>query len=149
MPDVGQVYFIYKREYQNILIDSIKYCRTHKELKIYFYCIMPSHIHFITYSENGSLSGILRDFKSFTAKKLMEAIENNLEESRKELLMNQFRFYGSISPQKQEKQFWKHDNHPFYLFSNKVIQQKIDYIHYNPVEAGFVPKGLLRSKFSS
>jgi putative transposase len=110
---------------------------------------MPSHIHFITYSENGSLSGILRDFKSFTAKKLMEAIENNLEESRKELLMNQFRFYGSISSQKQEKQFWKHDNHPFYLFSNKVIQQKIDYIHYNPVEAGFVPKGLLRSKFPS
>lgn len=30
------------------------------------------------------------------------------------------------------------DNHPFFLFSNKLIQQKVDYIHYNPVEAGFV-----------
>jgi len=24
------------------------------------------------------------------------------------------------------------------LYSNKLIQQKVDYIHYNPVEAGFV-----------
>ena len=35
-------------------------------------------------------------------------------------------------------QFWKHDNHPFFLYSNKVIQQKVDYIHNNPFEAGFV-----------
>ena len=62
---------------------------------------MPSHIHFITYSENGSLSGILRDFKSFTAKKLMEAIENNLEESRKELLMNQFQVLSGVTPDRR------------------------------------------------
>ncbi len=37
-------------------------------------------------------------------------------------------------------QFWKHDNHPFFLYCNKVIQQKVDYIHNNPVEAGFVNK---------
>ncbi|HET6244448.1 MAG TPA: hypothetical protein VFF35_08010 [Bacteroidia bacterium] len=62
----------------------------------------------------------------------------NPQESRKEYLLNQFRHYGKISPQKQIMQFWKHDNHPFYLYSNKMIQQKIDYIHDNPVEAGFV-----------
>ena len=101
---------------------------------------MPSHVHFITYSENGSLSDMLRDFKSFTAKKVMEAIENNPQESRKEWLMNQFKYYGSISAQKQNMQFWKHDNHPFYLYTNKMIQQKIDYIHFNPVEAGFVSR---------
>ena len=99
---------------------------------------MPSHVHFITYSENGSLSDVLRDFKSFTAKKIIEAIENNAQESRREWLINQFKFYGSISSQKQNLQFWKHDNHPFYLYSNKMIQQKVDYIHFNPVEAGFV-----------
>ena len=35
-------------------------------------------------------------------------------------------------------QFWRHDNHPIELWSNKVIQQKIDYIHNNPVKAGIV-----------
>ena len=68
----------------------------------------------------------------------MDAIEENPLESRREWLINQFGFYAGISPQKQDRQFWKHDNHPFFLYSNKMIQQKVDYIHFNPVEAGFV-----------
>ena len=35
-------------------------------------------------------------------------------------------------------QFWRHDNKPIELWSNEVIQQKIDYIHNNPVEEGIV-----------
>jgi len=127
-----------RREYQEILISSITYCQQNKNLKIYCYCIMPSHVHFITYSENGELSNVLRDFKSYTAKQLIKAIEENPRESRKEWMLNKFEYNGSISPQKQKMQFWKHDNHPFFLYSNKLIQQKIDYIHFNPVEAGFV-----------
>ncbi|MBI4947361.1 MAG: transposase [Bacteroidetes bacterium] len=135
---VGWMDVFVRREYQDILVDSISFCQKNKELKLFFYCIMPSHVHFITYSENGSLSDVLRDFKSFTAKKVMDAIENNRQESRKEWLIHQFEYYAKISPQKQERQFWKHDNHPFYLYSNKMIQQKVDYIHFNPVESGFV-----------
>jgi hypothetical protein len=37
-------------------------------------------------------------------------------------------------------QFWRHNNKPIDLWSNKVIQQKIDYIHNNPVEEGLVYK---------
>lgn len=36
------------------------------------------------------------------------------------------------------RQFWQQHNKPVELWSNKVIQQKIDYIHHNPVQAGFV-----------
>ena len=95
-------------------------------------------MHFITYSENGEISGILRDMKAYTAKQLIKAIELNPQESRREWLLNQFEFYGKTSPQKQTMQFWKHDNHPFFLYSNKMIHQKVNYIHVNPVEAGFV-----------
>jgi hypothetical protein len=35
-------------------------------------------------------------------------------------------------------QFWRHDNHPIELWSNKVIYEKINYIHNNPVEGGLV-----------
>lgn len=35
-------------------------------------------------------------------------------------------------------QFWRHDNRPIELWSNSVIIQKIDYIHNNPVEEGYV-----------
>ena len=135
---IGWIDVFVRREYQEILIESLQYCQKNKNLKIYCYCIMPSHVHFITYSESNEISGTLRDIKSFTARQLLKAIAENPQESRKEWLLHQFEYYGKNSPQKQDMQFWKHDNHPFYLYTNKMIQQKVDYIHYNPVEAGFV-----------
>ncbi|MEO6902466.1 MAG: transposase [Bacteroidia bacterium] len=135
---VGWIDVFTRIEYQNILIESIQFCQKNKNLKIYCYCIMPSHVHFITYSEDKELSVILREMKSFTAKQLIKAITENPQESRKKWMLHQFEDYGKNSPQKQTMQFWKHDNHPFFLYSNTMIQQKVDYIHYNPVEAGFV-----------
>lgn len=98
---------------------------------------MPSHIHLLAYSENQNLSGILQSLKSFTAKKIMSAIRDNIQESRKELFLHQFEYFGRKKKQ-GHLQFWKHDNHPFYLYSNSLIDQKINYMHMNPVEAGFV-----------
>src|SRR5438445_5449576 len=106
---VGWIDVFTRREYQEILIESLQYCQQNKNLKIYCYCIMPSHVHFITYSENSELSGILRDFKSYTAKQLIKAIGENPKESRKEWMINKFEYNGRISPQKQKMQFWKHD----------------------------------------
>ncbi len=134
---VGWLDIFTRRIYQEILIESFEYCQTHKNLKLYCYCIMPNHVHFIAQSEAGSLTTVLRSLKSFTAKELMKAIGENIQESRKELFLHQFSYYGKKN-KNAEMQFWKHDNHPFYLYSNEMIDQKIDYIHQNPVEAGFV-----------
>ena len=98
---------------------------------------MPNHVHFIADSYDRSLSNILRSFKSHTAKALIAAISDNPQESRKELFLHQFNYFGKKS-KNNENQFWKHDSHPFYLYSNEMIEQKINYIHNNPVEAGFV-----------
>ncbi len=89
---VGWLDVFTRREYQELLIDSITYCQKNKNLKIYCYCVMPSHVHFITYSENGELSDKLRDMKSFTAKQLIKAIEDNPQESRKEWMLHQFEY---------------------------------------------------------
>ena len=35
-------------------------------------------------------------------------------------------------------QLWRHDNKPIELWSNKVIDEKLNYIHNNPVEEGLV-----------
>ncbi len=37
-------------------------------------------------------------------------------------------------------QLWQQYNQPIELFNNKMAHQKLDYMHYNPVEAGFVLK---------
>lgn len=74
---VGWMDVFTRRIYQDIFMDSIKFCQEKKGLKIYCFCLMPNHFHFITDSFNGSLSNILRSFKAHTAKALMAAIAEN------------------------------------------------------------------------
>lgn len=109
--EVGELYFsscsvvgwldvFVRREYQDILVDSFKFCQKEKELEIFAYCIMPSHFHLIARGKEKKLNEILRDFKSFTAKKVIEAFENNPMESRKERLMKAFEWYGKTQSAK-------------------------------------------------
>ena len=51
-----------------------------------------------------------------------------------------FKRAGSKNSNIKEKQFWQQHSKPIELRSNKVIQEKLDYIHNNPVQAGFVTK---------
>jgi len=55
-----------------------------KGLILYAWCIMSNHVHMMIAAENNDPSEIIRDFKKFTSKKIIAAIQNNQEESRKE-----------------------------------------------------------------
>ena len=93
---------------------------------------MTNHVHLIIRAGNGYfLSDILRDYKKFTSKAIIKAITENSKESRKEWLLKQF-----YTP--KGFRFWRADNKPIELWSNGVIDQKINYIHQNPVEEGLV-----------
>ena len=124
--------------YFNVLEESIDYCRAEKGMEVFAYCFMPSHVHLIFRSGNEDPSGLIRDFKGFTAKKLIKTIEENLQESSKEWLLWMMERAGKKKSNVKQRQFWQQHNKPIELWSEKVIQQKIDYIHNNPVESGFV-----------
>ena len=122
--------------YFDILEQSIQYCRKEKGMELYCYCFMPSHIHLIFQSSDQDPSGLLRDFKKYTSKQLVKAIEENHQESRKEWLLWMFERAGKKKGNVSKYQFWQHHNKPIELWSNYVIKQKIDYVHNNPVLAG-------------
>jgi len=75
-----------RKEYRDVVIDSLKFCQKEKGLLLHGWCIMSNHVHLITSSKNENLSNILRDFKKFTSKKIIAAIEKNEHESRKDCL---------------------------------------------------------------
>lgn len=127
-----------QQEYSRIVIDSLKYCQTAKGLEIFAWCLMSNHIHLIVRSKTGDLSGTLRDFKKFTSKSIIKAIEENKKESRKNWMLWIFKSAGEKNTRNKSYQFWQQDNHPKELVNNKFIDQKLDYIHNNPVEAGIV-----------
>ncbi len=100
---------------------------------------MTNHVHLIFRSLNGQKPElVIGDFKRFTSKALVKAIIENPKESRKEFLLEQFLKAGEKSANVNKYQFWRHDNKPIELWSNRVMNEKIDYIHNNPVEEGLV-----------
>ena len=55
-------------------------------------------------------------------------------------MLDFFRKEAEKSSNVKHFQFWRHDNKPIELWSNTVIQQKIDYVHNNPVKECLVYK---------
>ena len=106
-----------------------------KGLALHAWVIMPNHIHLII-SRNGkdSLSDIMRDFKKYTSKKIIDAIETT-PESRKNWMLWIFKSAAAKNKNNTNFQFWQQENHPEELYSTKFIKQKLDYIHNNPVAA--------------
>ena len=126
-----------RKTYRDIVVDSSKYCRDHKGLEIYAYVIMSNHIHLLARSEKEDLSGTIRDFKRHTSNLITEVVRSK-EESRREWLLMIFKYAAKQHSRNEKYQVWTHENHAEYIFSNKFIEQKIEYIHNNPVRAGLV-----------
>ena len=128
-----------RNEYKNILVDSLAFCQQKKGMEIFAWCIMTNHMHLIFRSINGEKPELLLgDFTRFTSKAVVRAIIENPKESRKDWLLEKFKQAGEVSSNVKEYQFWQHNNKPIELWSNKVIFEKINYIHNNPVEEGLV-----------
>jgi putative transposase len=121
-----------------IIVNSLNYCTKEKGLEIYAWCIMSNHVHLIISCTQGRKEEILRDHKRHTTKACLEAIGNNIQESRKDWMLWMFRRAGKKNLNNQIYQFWQQHNKPIELHSNFLLEQKLNYIHNNPVEAGLV-----------
>jgi len=138
---VGWVDVFTREDYKKVLIDSFKYCINEKGLIIHAFVFMSNHIHVIISAKMGfNLSDIVRDFKKHTAKTIIKAIEQNPKESRSAWMLKLFKYYAKYNKNNATYQFWRRDNKPIELESPKWINQKLAYIHLNPVRAGIVEK---------
>jgi putative transposase len=97
---------------------------------------MTNHLHAIVSSSKNNLSDIIRDFKKFTSSQIIEAIEQNGKESRSKWLLWLLKQKNETGENK--KQLWQPGNHPIEIRTEKFYKQKMQYIHQNPVRAGWV-----------
>ena len=127
-----------RKEYKDILIDSMAWCQKNKGLRIFAYVIMTNHMHLIAGTEDEQkLSNIIRDLKRHTSSKILQAIEDE-GESRREWMLKLMAEAAAKHKRNKKYQVWMHHNHPIELFSNKFIWQRLEYIHDNPLRAGIV-----------
>ena len=135
---VGWVDVFSRKTYTDILIANLRFCQEHKGIEIYAYVIMTNHIHIIARQHQGQLNKVLGHFKSFTAKEILRAIEENPKESRKDWMLHVFKYHAKYKESYDEYNFWQNSNHATELFTMEVLHQKVNYIYNNPVRAGYV-----------
>ena len=128
-----------RNQYKDIVLDTIRFSQQEKGMEVYAWCIMTNHVHLVFRSIDGySPELMIGDLKRFTSRQIVKAIIDNPRESRKGWLLEQFQKAASKSSNVKKYQFWRHDNNPIELWSNKVIFEKINYVHNNPVKEGMV-----------
>ena len=135
---VGWIDVFTRAEYSEEVIRSLNFCIEKKGLSVYAFCIMSSHIHLLSSTKAGLLTAALRDFKSYTAKSIINLIKENPQESRRDWLLYMFEYFGEKNKHNSQYQFWQQNNHPIDLGSKKFIEEKVNYIHENPVKAKIV-----------
>ena len=112
---------------RNILLELLV-----KKLKEYSgicsgYVIMPDHVHLIVWFDRpGELSRFMKSWKQTSSMKLKKMLRG-------------------VAPQFASKipladPFWQPKYYPFNLYSLKKAEEKLDYMHKNPVTAGLVEK---------
>jgi len=80
-----------KENNRQVIIESLKFCQQSKDLEIFAWCLMSNHLHLIARA-NGryTLPEIIRDFKKFTAKKIINLIMEN-HGGRREWMLQRFK----------------------------------------------------------
>lgn len=135
---VGWADLFSRQAYRDIILESFTYCRLNKGMELFAYVVMTNHIHCLMRSKTATLSGLVRDYKRHTAKKIMEAIDANSKESRREWLNMIFRYHAQRNNRAKDRQVWTHENHAVALATKDMLESRLDYIHMNPVRAGWV-----------
>ena len=136
---VGWVDLLTRREYKDVVLESLKHCQVEKGLLIYEWVIMTSHVHLLVKADGTSgLSDILRDLKKYTSKQLINALEHHPQESRREWLLKMFREAGERNSNNTTYQVWQQHNKPLLLERTEEIERVTNYIRENPVVEGFV-----------
>jgi REP element-mobilizing transposase RayT len=96
-----------RKDYRDIVLDSLRFCQAEKGLLLHCWCIMSNHLHLIISAKNKDLSDVLRDFKKYTSKQIIAAIQNNQHESRKDWMLRIFREHGESNSRNKNFQFWR------------------------------------------
>ena len=118
----------------NIAIAALSTCQTEKGLRLHGYVIMKDHLHLIAQHEN--LSRIIGQFKSSTAASFLHyfAWRNDFK------MLERFAEEKKVHKRTKLHQIWQERSHPEELADEAMYLQKLDYIHGNPLKAGYVEK---------
>ncbi|MFN5170908.1 MAG: transposase [Cyclobacteriaceae bacterium] len=126
-----------------MLIRALRHRVERQQVKIGGYVIMPNHFHVIWRVSNDIVpSDFQRDLLKFTARELISHIRKTGGELALEPLY--------VGTKDRTFQVWKRNSMVVDLFTEKFINQKLEYIHDNPCQPHWLlAKHPVEYRFSS
>ena len=115
-----------------IILDSLTHLIKENRIEIYAYVMMENHLHLVASSEN--LSKEIGNFKSYTARQIIDYFI----EKKADSILSQLKFHKLNHKKDRDYQLWQEGSHPQLIQDENMMRQKIEYIHNNPVERGFI-----------
>ena len=120
----------------DLIYDSWRFLQRERQFRLFAYVILENHLHLIASAPD--LSAVMRHFKSFTARQIIDLLESR----GVRVLLQQLRALKLRHKKESENQVWQEGNHPQQIRGEDMMQQKIEYIHNNPVVRGYVDEPL-------
>jgi REP element-mobilizing transposase RayT len=91
-------------------------------------------LHFVAQSKD--LPRDVKRFKSYTARSIIDY----LKQKNVATLLKQLDYYKKSHKVGSEFQLWQERSHPCQIESEKMMREKLEYIHSNPVKRGYVDR---------
>ena len=119
-------------EVARTVLNSLRFLISENRITLYGFVIMENHLHLIASSYN--LSKEIGHFKSYTARVIIDYLKENHFQS----ILRQLKLLKKRYKVEQKYQLWQEGTHPEKILDQRMLIQKLEYIHYNPVRKGYV-----------
>jgi putative transposase len=115
-----------------IVLDSWRFLQAEGRLVLYGFVVLDNHLHWIASADD--LSKEVGDFKSFTARRILDY----LQEQQASTLLGLLGMFKRRHKAGQSYQLWQEGSHPQLIQDDDMMRQKLEYIHNNPAKRGYV-----------
>lgn len=129
---VGWLPIFTRQESTKIIYDSWRFLQLEREFQLLGYVILENHVHLIATAPN--LAAAVKCSKSFTALRIVEL----LKKRNARQLLRGLAALKLPNKKQSEHQVWQEGSHPKMIETDERLWQKLEYIHNNPVERGYV-----------
>ena len=114
-----------------IFIEALAHTRLRCPFKLVGYVVMPDHVHLLVNPRNSDISQMMKHVKGKPAHDIIEWLRTEKHEgSLAKLALN------VVQKRSHRYAVWLKDFSAIDIYSVKFVQQKLQYIHNNPVRAG-------------
>lgn len=113
---------------KQIITDSFQFLVSNQRVEIFSFVLMDNHFHLIwCIEDNLNRPDVQRDFLRFTSQQILKEMRNDRDPVLEKILVN---------AKDRKYQVWERNSLSTPLDTPFLFDQKLEYIHDNPVKAG-------------